>query len=330
VRYILSFGTANAGQVPTFTDFVNADTWAAVTPPTIVEAPSASGTYYFDYAWSDPTITSIWYIAECNGLQLDDTINATTVAAASGAGGTGAASVPWLWTAGNIINTVAIEVGLDQVADPYASTDKNFIQLRTLLRSVGHELWMAREWKALVKEASYTGDGTSTLFNLPVDFGRMVDGSGWRRTDQQPMGGPISSQDWQFLNAWTSSADLTILHRIVGNRIEFHTAIASTLVVYHDYTSRYWVASSGAASPDLYEPSTSSDTVMLEPVLVARLLKCKWLEAKGRDSTSARQEYQQAFEGAAGNEPAPTLNMAGPRARFRYLNWQNVPETGMG
>lgn len=328
-RYILDFGSANAGGSPTFLDFVNADTWATVTPPTISESPAASGAYYFDWDWTQTSVTSIWYKATLSGLELSDTINSNTVAAATGAGGTGAASVAWLWTAGNIINTVAVEVGLDEATDPYASTDRNFVQLRTLLRSAGHELWQARDWKALVKEASYTGDGTSTLFNLPADFGRMCDDSGWDRAGQTPFD-LLSSQGWQHLQAWTSVADLTVMYRIAGNRMQFYAAPALADVLYHDYISRYWVASDGASTGDLYEPSTSGDRILLEPLLIVKRLKVAWLEAKGRDSTSARQEYAQAFESAASNEPAQKLYMGGPRTGWKRIGNDNLPDGGYG
>lgn len=330
MRYILDFGSGNAGLTPTFTDFVDADTWVSITPPTIVEAPAGDGAYYFDFSWTGTTSTSIWYKATVAGVELSDTINSTSVAAATGAGGTGAASVGWLWTAGNIINTVAVEVGLDEASDPYASTDRNFVRLRTLLRSVGHELWLSRDWEALTKEASYTGDGASTLFNLPADFGRMKDGSGWNRTNSQPLDGPLSSQQWQYLQAWTSISDIEVMFRITQNRMQFYAAIPTGEVVYHDYISRYWVASDGAASPDKMQPTASSDLVMLEPLAVMRLLKVKWLEAIGEDSTAARQEFAIAYQGAAANEPAPVLHLGGPRIKGRFINGANVPDTGYG
>ena len=187
-----------------------------------------------------------------------------------------------------------------------------------------------RDWAALVKQASFTGDGSSTLFNLPADWGRAKDQSGWDRTNAKPMQGPLSSPQWQYLKAWTSSSNVTILYRIVGNRMEFYTAPANGDVIYCDYLSRYWVASDGASTGDKYQPSASGDVVLLEPMAVTRLLKCKWLEAIGEDSTAARQEFLLAFDGAASNEPAPVLSMAGPSIMFPRIGVQNLPDTGYG
>jgi hypothetical protein len=157
----------------------------------------------------------------------------------------------------------------------------------------------------------------------------MKDDSGWDRSGMLPFD-LLSSQGWQQLQAWTSVADLTVMYRIVGHRMEFYTAPALATVLYHDYISRYWVTSDGGSAPDLYEPSVSGDKVMLEPTLVKAALKAKWLDAKGRDSTAARLEYAQAFEGTASTEPSQILNMGGGRKDFRRISGANLPDTGYG
>jgi hypothetical protein len=327
---VFDLGNANTGLSPVFTDFVNADTGVAVTPPAISEAPWGNGAYLFDFDWATTTATSIWWKVIEAGVELSDTINSTTIAAATGAGSTGAASQPWLDTAGNIINRVATEVGLREVADPYASQDPAIIRLRNLLRSAGAELILGKDWTTLVKEATYTGDGASTVFNLPPDFLRMKGDSGWRRADNTPFGGPISSQEWQALKAWTSTVELTVMFRLVGARIEFFTAPETGVVLYHDYVSRYWASTTGAAQADLLYPTASSDKVMLEPQLLVALLKAKWLEAIGDDSSVARSEFGAAYEGAASTEGARTLSLVGPRTKQRFIDGWNAPETGYG
>ncbi len=56
-------------------------------------------------------------------------------------------------TAGDIINRVAVEVGLVKVADPYASQDNNFIQMRELLNIAGDELLYMYDWSACSRVA---------------------------------------------------------------------------------------------------------------------------------------------------------------------------------
>ena len=329
MRYVLDFGSGNAGSSPTFSVFSNADTLVAVTPPAISEA--SAGLFYFEFNWTTTTATSIVYKATVNGVELSDVIRSDEVPTATGTGTAGAAAVSWLWNAGQIVNAVALETGLSEVVDPYSSTDPNFVQLRGLLKTCGLELIHARDWKALVKECTITGDGATTAFNLPADFLRMADGSGWNRTTSLPLGGPLSSQSWQTLKASASVLSTTVLYRIIQHRMHFYEAPATGNDLRFDYVSRYWVTSSGAETPDLYFPATANDTIVLEPWLMTRSLKVKFLQAKGLDSTAAIMEYQSAYSGAAGNEPAPTLSLSGRGGgRTRFLDSDNVPDTGFG
>jgi hypothetical protein len=328
MRYRLQFGSVNTGKTVTFTYFRNADTEAAITAPAITER--GDGEYSFEWDWTSTTATSISYLATfTDGPELYGVITSTSVATTSSAAGSAAGVNPWLWTAGQIINMAAVEIGLSETSDPYASTDAAFIQLRTLLKSAGHELMQSRAWQVLVRECTVTGDGTTDTFALPADFLRMKDQSGWNRTTRYPMQS-VSAQQWQSLHAWAGTFSITTLFRMQQGRLVFYEAPASAADLRFEYVSRYWVASSGAAAADQYAPSAAGDTVMFEPLMVTRLLKAKYLQAKGFDSTGAFAEYAQAYESAAGLEPAPVLSLSGGHSGFRFIDGFNVPDTGFG
>jgi hypothetical protein len=326
MRYVLDFGSANAGGSPAFTVFRNADTLANIAAPALTEV--GSGLFYFDWDWASTTATSIVYQAVEDVVELSDVITSDAITTASGVGAGGAASTPWLDTAGQIINTVAVEVFGTETGDPYASTDANFIRLRTLLKASGRELVGARDWKVLVKGCTITGDGVTSTFNLPADFLRMVDDTGWNRGTKFPIG-LVSSRGWQHLQARSLSGSVSTLYRIVQGQMQFYEAPAAAGVIGFDYVSLFWVKSDGAASADQYVPSASGDVVMLEPHLVSRALKVKFLDTTGQDSGAARQEYQAAFEAAAGTEPARTLSLNGGGGD-PLLSSANLPATPWG
>jgi hypothetical protein len=331
MRYVLDFGSGNSGHLPLFEFFRNVDTGASLTHPAITDR--GNGEYTFEWAWADTTATTISYRAFLDGATLSgpdlhgvETSNSVTAAAS--VAGTAAGVNPWLWTAAQIINMAAVEVGLSEVADPYASTDPSFVQLRTLLKSAGHELMQARDWMVLVRECTITGDGVTTTFSPPADFLRMKDQSGWNRTDQRAFA-LTSSQQWQALTAWTTTSTLTTRYRWQQGRFVLYEAPAVGTLAF-EYVSRYWVASSGAAAADLYAPAIGGDVVMFEPLMATRLLKAKFLQAKGLDSVGAFAEYQQAYEAAAGLEPAPVLNLGGCSGGERFIDTDNLPDTGYG
>jgi hypothetical protein len=322
MRNLLQFGQANAGGVPTWVYYRNADTDAALTQPAITEV--GNGQYAFEENWAATSVTAISYMATLNGVDLEEVIHSDQVTAGSVTAGTGAGVNPWLWTAGQIINMAATEMGLAEIADPYASTDPKFIQFRTLLKSAGDEISKAHPWKLLEKECTVTGDGVTTLFALPADFLRMKDGSGWNRSTTFPLG-LVSSQQWQALKARTVTGSVSTRFRIQQGRMALYEAPANAASLVYEYVSRYWVATSGAAAADSYFPSAAGDVVMFEPVMVTRLLKAKFAMAKGLDSTGLFAEYAQALSDAINLEPAQVLSLNGPDYRERLVDHLNYP-----
>jgi hypothetical protein len=330
VRYVLDFGSANAGTTPTFDVFKNADTLADVTAPELVE--SGEGLFYFDYAWAIPSISSILYKASVNGVELSDVISESVSTSGTVVIGAGAGVNPWLWTAGQILNTAMTEIGLAEASDPYAAATQQVIQMRTLLRSAGDEISKIRDWTVLIKEATITGDGVITSFALPPDFLRMKDDSGWNRGTGISLG-LTSPQEWQTLKSRTVTGTIVTRYRLQQGRLVFYEPPAPGSPIAFEYVSRYWVASDGASAADSYFPAASGDRVMFEPLMVMRLVKAKFMQAKGFDSSAAFADYQQSLNDAANLEPATTLSLHGAHGRSgwhggRYgegLSWTTWP-----
>lgn len=240
-------------------------------------------------------------------------------------------AAPWLWTAKEIINAAAVECGLAEAIDPYTSGDANFKQLRALLKTAGHELTQVRDWPVLVKEHTITGDGSNTLFTLPADFLRMKDDAGWNRTAHVPLL-VTPSQEWQALRAVTSTpAALRVLYRVAAEQIQVFEPLPLNHTVVFEYVSRYWVQSAGAAAPDRYHPETSTDLIVLEPLLMVRALSLKFKLAKGLEATGAAVDYARALESAAGSAPQTTLSVSGRRSSInRLLSGSVSVNTGGG
>jgi hypothetical protein len=329
LRYVLNFGDGNEGGSPSFILFRNTASMAAVTPPTFTEI--AEGAYYFDWDWTTSDATSITYIAALNGTELHDTIEgASTDAAVVSVGGASGLN-GWLRTAGQIINDVAVETGISSSTsiDPYAATDANYVQLRTLLKSALLEIAQVRDWTVLVRECTITGDGALTTFALPTDFLRMKEDAAWNRSSDRSFT-LASPAGWQKMKAWGSTVSLSVVYRIQQGRMVFYEAPPSGESLVYEYVSRYLVAATGSTSADAYFPTATGDTVMLDAHAVSRLLKAKFLQAKSLDSVGAFAEYEQALEMAANNEPAPDLYLGGSPPAERFIDTDNLPDTITG
>jgi hypothetical protein len=326
----LDFGSANAGGSPTFTRFANSDTGVAITPPSIVE--DGVGLYHFDWSWSGTTATTIEFKAVLNGVELADFISTDAAAtSATGVASTGPSVVAWAETAGAIVNSVAVECGLDEAVDPFASVDRSMKQLCALLVSCGQELVLMQNWPQLVRECTVTLQNGEDVYSLPDDFRSMLDQTGWSRTSQWPMLGPASPQEWQYLQAWTQSVT-RVTFRMAQQQLWVNPVPSSTgEILAFEYISRNWCASSGSVTADLDRPSSSDDLILLESIMVKRLLKLKFLAAKGMDTTMAAQEWTIAYEGAcSASVAAPVLRLDGRGSCERFIDGWNVSDTGYG
>ena len=235
----------------------------------------------------------------------------------------------------DILNAVAAEVGVSPVTDPYTDPNQVFQQLKNLINSAGRELVRYARWERLVKEHQITTvDTDSGDYPLPDDFGYMIDQTGWERKENVPLWGPLSAQDWQYL----LGRDL-VSHTIYASfRIAqglfrlFPQPPPNDLDIHFEYISRNWVENGDAPGTFASKTSLGSDRVLYEPILMVKFLKAKYLEAKGFDSTSARNDFALEFDAITGQEKgAPILNAAILGREFPYLEpYRNLPDTGFG
>jgi hypothetical protein len=239
-----------------------------------------------------------------------------------------------LSTATKIINQVAVEVGLDPVADPMTDGNSVFVQLRYLLNTVGLELVLLHEWNHLKKEWSFTttaeDDGT---FTLPTNWYYMIDQTGWERANNTPMAGPVSSQDWQYLKGMDLDG-ITIypLFRFFDDELNIlPDPPGAGLEVHMEYISRNWVQATGGGDFS-DEVSAGNDEPQFDPLLVQRALKLKFLDAKGFDTTSAQDDFNEIFSRITGRDQGSLIVNTGNRNRgFPLLDMhRNVPNTGYG
>jgi hypothetical protein len=240
-------------------------------------------------------------------------------------------------TAGSIVSDAAVEVGLSPVADPYSSNDPNIVQMCQLLKSLGRDLILQREWSYLRREHLFTTVQGTAYYDLPADFRRMINQTWWNRTNRLPVGGPLSPQEWQYLKARLVGVVFNVLFRPDAGRIELYPDVNTPggYQIAFEYESKFWVSS--AATPTVlgYEaPSTSDQLVWFDPLLLTRGLKLYLLRAKGFDTTNAQQEFISTLESIkATDAPSPILSVTrGARLGIvdPLIGGQSVPITGFG
>lgn len=237
-------------------------------------------------------------------------------------------------SAASIINDVLLELALvgAEVANPYTSGDSTIVQMRRMLKTAGRYLTRQHGWSHLRKTYAFTTTSGQAAYPFPADFLRLVDQTQWNRTEQMPLAGPVSPQGWQLLKGVLSTGVVNYYHRVSGNALELHPTPTESNSVVYEYQSSAWVQPIAETSPTQDEPASGGDLLWFDSHLLSRLLKLRWLEARGFPTTAALSDYQEAFNAATSSDgAAPVLRLdVQPLSLWRPLDGANVPFTGFG
>jgi hypothetical protein len=238
-------------------------------------------------------------------------------------------------TAATIINRVAIEVGLKPVADPFATADEAFTQLTGLLNAAGAELVEVHDWPTLQKPFTFTtatadADG---LYALPDDYDRIVNQTGWDLSNDVPVLGPLSPQDWAMLQGRDLASDsIYVGYRIYQDQVQVYpTPPPEGSNVSFSYISRNWARNAGGTGIDFV--TAAGDVILFDPLLMQKFLKLKFLLAKSLPTAAAAGvEFENVLQNRVGNaNSAKVLSAGNSSPAFPLLNgFFNTPDTGYG
>jgi hypothetical protein len=240
-------------------------------------------------------------------------------------------------TNNDIINRVAVEIGLTPVTDVFSTSDPVFRQLTYLLTTSVQELMELFPWQSLIREFQYTTvQDQIGIIDLPADFAYMIDQTGWERTQNVPLIGPMSPQDWTYLLG-RDLVGSTIYASFRFDQDKFYifpnNPMPAGLDINFEYISSNLIQVA-ATDPVEYTDSAQNpgDTPLFPAHLITRFLKVKILEAKGFDSQKAEDNFWQAFYSWSGKDNSAQILNAGRQWRgFPYLDmWRNLPDTGYG
>lgn len=205
-----------------------------------------------------------------------------------------------------IIQDAATELKLVRPTTVIGSTDPNAPQLLALANKDGKELARRFDWQALNKEATFTtvaSETQTTLSSLASDFGHIIDGTMWNRTQSWRVLGPLNSQEWQRKKASAAQAAIGNWFRIRGDSILFYPTPAAGENVYFEYISNKWCQSSGGTAQSSWVADT--DTALLNEEIIRLGIIWRFRKAKGFDYGEDFRTYEAAlasvFGGGAGN-----------------------------
>jgi len=166
----------------------------------------------------------------------------------------------------------------------------------------------------------------------------MVDQTGWERTNVQPLSA-VTPQEWAYMSTRNMiNTMLSVSFRLLQRQLWIHPYALGTeqipegLHITFEYISRNWVVPGDQLDSYADKVVKASDIVLFEPYMFERLMKMRFLSARGFDTADAKQQFVDAFNSWAPKDSAsPVLNAGQNRHGAHYLNhWRNTPETGYG
>jgi hypothetical protein len=239
--------------------------------------------------------------------------------------------------AGDIINQVALEVGLSATSDPFQDPNPSFKQLIALANSAGRELITMSEWGVLRRQHVLTIDGVvndqNGIYDLPDDFQYMIDQTGWQRGQNVPLGGPLSPQEWTYLvEGDIGTSTIYASFRLTEGKL-YITPVPVPIgtEISFEYISDLWVLR--GEDPGVGDDTirTYADKPQYPAHMFERLLRLRFLEARGFDTEKAQDSAIQQIQGWIGREKsAPVLVAGGRGVHVRLLDGCNVPDSGFG
>jgi hypothetical protein len=188
---------------------------------------------------------------------------------------------------------------------------------------------------AVMSQAA-TGSGSvsitfsQVLFAPPTDFDRQIDRTHWDKSKHWEMLGPSTAQQREWLRSGWISTGPRIRYWYMGGYFQIWPPLGTTETLSYEYQSKYWILATGAASVSKQAFTVDTDTTIFPDPLMRLLIKLKYLEAKGLDTTAAYRDYMNQLDlGKAHDAGSPTLNQA-PRPAQVLIGWDNIPDANYG
>jgi len=192
-----------------------------------------------------------------------------------------------------LIQTAADLIGIPRPNTVISSADTQVRQLLALANIEGKALAKRGQWQVLVKEVTHTTlaqEDQGAVATIAPGFSHLINGTLWNRTQQDPINGPLSPQQWQLLKASAATGPYYDF-RIRGGRLLMIPTPPAGETAALEYVSKHWCQSAdGSTTREAW--AADSDTGILPEDLMTLGVRWRFLQAKGMDYGEAFRDYE--------------------------------------
>lgn len=171
---------------------------------------------------------------------------------------------------------------------------------------------------------------SKVLFSPPADYDRQIDRTHWDKSKHWEMLGPSTPQQQEWLRSGYISTGPRIRYWFKGGYFQIWPPLGATENLSFEYVSKYWVIATAATAISKNSFSVDTDMCIFPDPLMEVLIKLKYFQVKGFDTTALQLEYESQRDIAKANDAgSQTLNMA-PRQSTVLIGVENIPDSGYG
>jgi hypothetical protein len=233
---------------------------------------------------------------------------------------------------GTIVSGSAIITGLSDTSVLAADT---FGALANGITSGSVIVSIDSPTQVTINQAATSSGSVSIVFGqiaypMPSDFEYFVQRTFWDNTYKWELLGPITAQEKQILKYGIIASGPRSKFYIRDNLMYLNPMPAESGQLFaYDYFSNAWCESASGVPQSLWTADT--DVYKLDEDCFIQGIKWRFLRAKGLDYAQEKMDYQddciRVMARDGGNRDLP---IAGGTYGARFLNDDNIPETGFG
>lgn len=188
----------------------------------------------------------------------------------------------------------------------------------------------------LAQSATASGSTSLTfsqiLFPPPADFDRQIDRTQWDKSKHWEMLGPNTPQQREWLRSGWISTGPRVRYSYMGGYFMIWPPLGTNESLSYEYVSKYWVL---ATNPTTLAPTKQSftvdtDTCIFPDALMRALIKLKYWEVKGFDSTAYYRDYVMQRDLAKANDAGSATLSLNQRPGSVLIGFGNIPDSGYG
>jgi hypothetical protein len=208
------------------------------------------------------------------------------------------------------IQRASTAIGLAVPSSVFSSTEREHLELQDVANTVARDIADFYDWQVLKAIATITGDGTTTAWSLPSDYGRQLKKAQlWASTFPGAPLEHITDTD-RWLGIVVSGFTGTVGQwTIYGDQLHIRPALALNATAKYFYQKNAIVDPASGSNKARFTIDT--DVFLLDEDALELGIIYKWKRNKGLPYAEEMQDYNDRFSVRAGNDKGSKIIVVG-------------------